>query len=97
MCRTARRPSPDRRASSKKAHGTQDADYSQETRASKWQIEREGDEDIKEAVADGDKAGEEVQAAVDKEDADFDPENPAEDEVEAVPADEADDAGKRPP
>ena len=56
-------------------------------------METEAQGEVEEAIAEGDKAADKVQADVDKEDGDFDPDNAAEDEVEAVPADEADDAG----
>ena len=56
-------------------------------------MEDEAKDDVKEAVADGDKEAEKIEAEVNKEDADFDPENPEED-VEPVPADKADDAGE---
>ena len=48
---------------------------------------------MNEAIDEGDKAADKIQAQVDKEDGDFDPDNAAEDEVEAVPEGEADDAG----
>jgi len=89
----AKRSEPDRKASSRKAHANY-ADDGQEKRASKLTVEDEAQGDVKEAVAEGDKAADKIQAQVDKEDVDFDPDNAAEDEVEAVPADEADDAGK---
>ncbi len=88
----AKRSESDRKASSKKAH-TNYADDGQEKQASKLTVENEAKGDVKEAVAEGDKAAAKIQAQVDKEDGDFDPDN-AEDEVEAVPADEGDDAGK---
>ena len=88
----AKRSESDRKASSKKAHANY-ADDGQEKQASKLTVENEAKGDVKEAVAEGDKAAAKIQAQVDKEDGDFDPDN-AEDEVEAVPADEGDDAGK---
>ncbi len=88
----AKRSESDRKASSRKAHANY-ADDGQEKQASKLTVEDEAKGDVKEAVAEGDKAAEKIQAQVDKEDGDFDPDN-AEDEVEAIPADEADDAGK---
>lgn len=66
----------------------------QEIEASKLTVEEEAKADVKEAMKDGDKEAAKIEAQVNKEDADFDPENAAEDEVEPVPADEADDAGK---
>ncbi len=89
----AKRSESDRKASSKKAHANY-ADDGQEKQASKLLVEEEAKGDVKEAVAEGDKAADKIQAQVNKEDEDFDPDNAAEDEVEAVPADEADDAGK---
>ncbi len=88
----AKRSESDRKASSRKAHANY-ADDGQEKQASKLTVEDEAKGDVKEAVAEGDKAADKIQAQVDKEDGDFDPDN-AEDEAEAVPADEADDAGK---
>ena len=88
----AKRSESDRKASSKQAHANY-ADDGQEKQASKLTVEDEAKGDVKEAVAEGDKAADKIQAKVDKEDGDFDPDN-AEDEIEAVPADEADDAGK---
>ena len=88
----AKRSESDRKASSKKAHANY-ADDGQEKQASKLTVEVEAKGDVEEAVAEGDKAADKIQAQVDKEDGDFDP-DAAEDEVEAVPADEADDAGK---
>lgn len=66
-----------------------------EHQANKWAIEDDpkAQGDVEEALADGDKEAEKAEAQVNKEDGDFDPDNPAEDEVEPVPADEADDAG----
>lgn len=93
LCSAAKRPAEDRKASSKKAHSNY-ADGGQEARASKLTVEGDAKDDVEEAVADGDKAADKIQAQVDKEDGDFDPDNAAEDEVEAVPEDEADDAGK---
>ena len=89
----AKRPEGDRKASSKKAHANY-ADSGQEARASKLTVESDAKDDVNEAIAEGDKAADKIQAQVDKEDGDFDPDNAAEDEVEAVPEDEADDAGK---
>ena len=66
----------------------------QEIEASKLLVEEEAKGDVKEAMKDGDKEAEKVQAQVNKEDADFDPENAAEDAVEPIPADEADHAGE---
>lgn len=89
----AKRPAEDRKASSKKAHNNY-AKLDQEIEASKLTVEDEAKADVREAMADGDKEADKVQAQVNKEDADFDPENAAEDEVEPIPADEADDAGE---
>lgn len=89
----AKRPESDRKASSKKAHANY-ADDGQEKQASKLLVEEDAQGDVKEAIAEGDKAADKIQAQVNKEDADFDPDNAAEDEVEAVPDDEADDAGR---
>ncbi|DBA75573.1 TPA: hypothetical protein ACH3X2_009128 [Trebouxia sp. C0005] len=89
---SAKRPESDRKASSKKAHANY-ADDGQEKQASKLLVEEDAQGDVKEAIAEGDKAADKIQAQVNKEDADFDPDNAAEDEVEAVPDDEADDAG----
>lgn len=66
----------------------------QEIEASKLTVEDEAKDDVREAMTDGDKEADKIQAQVNKEDADFDPENAAEDEVEPIPADEADDAGE---
>ena len=88
----AKRSEADRKASSKKAHANY-ADDGQEKQASLLAVEVEAKGDVKEAVAQGDKAADKIQAQVNKEDGDYDP-DAAEDEVEAVPADEADDAGK---
>ena len=46
------------------------------------------------AEEEGDKAGSKVQAQVEKEDDDFDPDNAEADEGEPIGADEADDAGE---
>lgn len=92
MLAAAKRSEADRKASSKKAHANY-ADDSQEKKASKLTVETEAQGEVEEAIAEGDKAADKIQADVDKEDGDFDPDNAAEDEVEAVPADEADDAG----
>lgn len=46
------------------------------------------------AEQEGDKAGAKVQAEVEKEDGDFDPDNAEADEGEPIGDDEADDAGK---
>ncbi|KAL0017907.1 hypothetical protein WJX77_000141 [Trebouxia sp. C0004] len=54
--------------------------------------EEDAKDDVEKAVTDGDKAADKTQAQVDKQDSEFDPDNAAEDEVEAVPEDEADDA-----
>ena len=88
----AKRSEADRKASSKKAHANY-ADDGQEKEASLLAVEVEAKADVKEAVAQGDKAADKIQAQVNKEDGDYDP-DAAEDEVEDVPADEADDAGK---
>ena len=88
----AKRPAEDRKASSKKAHANY-ADSGQEARASKLTVEDDAQDDVDEAITEGDKAADKIQAGVDKQDGDFDPDNAAEDEVEAVPEDEADDAG----
>ena len=56
-------------------------------------VEGDAKDDVNKAIDEGDKAADKIQAQVDKEDGDFDPDNAAEDEVEAVPEDEADDAG----
>ena len=89
----AKRPAEDRKASSKKAHNNY-AKVNQEIEASKLTVEEEAKADVKEAMQDGDKEATKVQAQVNKEDADFDPDNAAELEVEPIPADEADDAGE---
>ena len=57
-------------------------------------METDAKDEVSEAIADGDKEADKVQVQVNKEDGDFDPDNAAEDEVEAVPEDEADDAGE---
>lgn len=89
----AKRPAEDRKASSKKAHNNY-AKLNQEIEASKLTVEEEAKADVKEAMEDGDNEAAKVQAQVNKEDADFDPDNAAEDEVEPIPADEGDDAGE---
>ena len=88
----AKKPAEERRAASKKSHANY-ADSGQEARASKLVVESDAKEDVNEAIDEGDKAADKINAQVDKEDGDFDPDNAAEDEVEAVPEDEADDAG----
>ena len=62
---------------------------SQEARARKLTVEDYAKDDVDEAVADGDKAADKIQAEVDKQDGEFDADNAAEDEVEAVPEDDA--------
>lgn len=89
----AKWPAEDRRASFKKAHSNY-ADTNQEVQASKLTVENEAQDDVKEAAADGDKEADKINDQVNREDADFDLENAAEDEVEPVPADKADDAGE---
>lgn len=64
-----------------------------ELQANKWAVEDDGKDDVAQAVAEGEKEAAKIEEQVNKEDADFDPDNPAEDEVEPVPADEEDDAG----
>ena len=90
----AKRSESDRKASSRKAHANY-ADDGQEKQASKLLVEEGAQGDVKEAIAEGDKAAAKIQAQVNKEDGDFDPDDAAEDEVEALPAAKADDAGKR--
>lgn len=51
-------------------------------------------QEVAEAEQEGDKAGTKVQAAVEKEDDDFDPEDAEADEGEPIGDDEADDAGE---
>ncbi len=90
----AKQSESDRKASSRKAHANY-ADDGQEKQASKLLVEEGAQGDVKEAIAEGDKAAAKIQAQVNKEDGDFDPDDAAEDEVEALPAAKADDAGKR--
>ena len=56
-----------------------------------WQ---ENNEEVAEAELEGDKAADKIQAQVEKEDDDFDPDNAEADEGEPIGADEADDAGE---
>lgn len=52
-------------------------DYDKERRDAGWKIQtEEGNPDVDRVVKEGDEQGEQVQAAVEKEDDDFDPENP---------------------
>jgi len=89
----AKRPAKDRKTSSKKAHSNY-AGGSQEAHASKLTVEDSAKDDVDKAVADGDKAADKMQAQVDQQDGDFNPDNASEHEVEAVPEDEADVAGE---
>jgi len=76
---SARRPSPDRRESSRKAHLPHENDYTQEERGSSWQIEKDPNvskEALDEQYAAGDEEGAAVQARVEKADRDYDPTNP---------------------
>ncbi|BDA50745.1 hypothetical protein COCOBI_16-4230 [Coccomyxa sp. Obi] len=68
--------------SSKQAHGTHhtgSGGYQDNTKmeenAHKWQIERDQDPAIKEALEEGDKSGEKTQNYVEKEDPDYVPES----------------------
>jgi hypothetical protein len=81
----ARKPSPDRRESSRKAHETQaknmrgEDDHTMEDRGSSWQIEKDlnvSKEALEEQYRAGEEEGAAVQARVEKEDKDYDPNNP---------------------
>ena len=66
-----------------------------QTCSSPWMYVMQDDaEEVAAVEAEGDKAGAKVQAAVEKEDDDFDPEDAEADEGEPIGADEADDAGR---
>jgi hypothetical protein len=57
-------------------------DYKSELRESAWKVQRDEPGAVEEQLREGDKQAEAVEASRDKQDRDYDPNNPAEEEIE---------------